>query len=240
MMRRLQWAALAVATVAGGLVACGPNHINAYTPKQRPYTFLEEPERGNNSAGSLWSPNSGVNDAVADNRAQRVGDVVIVTIEESASATQDTALSTSKATERTANVRAFLGLMQQLRTNNGFIEQIGDEGQLINLASDSSFEGSGSGSRNQQMSATVPAIVKKVNARGNLLFVEGHRTLLVNNEEHHFYISGVVRKNDINNLNQISSTEMADAQIEFTGRGAMSDGVDKGWFTRTMDYIWPF
>lgn len=227
--------------IAAALTGC-VNHINPYAAKQRPYEFLPEQDVGlNRTSGSLWSEDAPANDLIADNRARRIGDMVIVVVEESASATQDTALSTSREASKNANVQAFLGVMKQLRASNGFIEQATDNGgNLIDMDAVAEFTGQGSGSRNQQMTATVPAIVKKVSPRGNLLFIEGYRTLLVNNEEHHFYISGVVRKNDINNLNRISSTEMAEAEIEFTGRGDMSAGSEKGWFTRVTDFLWPF
>ena len=39
-------------------------------------------------------------------------------------------------------------------------------------------------------------MVRRVLPNGNL-FIEGHRVVLVNHEEHHFYISGVIRPEDI-------------------------------------------
>ena len=72
------------------------------------------------------------------------------------------------------------------------------------------------------------------------MFVEGHRVVLVNNEEHHFYISGVIRPEDIDGTGIVSSSKMADAQIEFVGRGELTSGTNKGWFSRALDFIWPF
>ena len=72
------------------------------------------------------------------------------------------------------------------------------------------------------------------------LFIEGHRVVLVNNEEHHFYISGVIRPEDIDGLGQIQSSRIADAQIEFTGRGALSTATKRGWLASLLDIIWAF
>jgi flagellar L-ring protein FlgH len=74
---------------------------------------------------------------------------------------------------------------------------------------------------------------------GNL-FVEGHRVVLVNNEEHHFYISGVVRPIDIDQENSVKSSMIADAEIEFTGRGVLSDNQQQGWLSRYFGWMWPF
>jgi flagellar L-ring protein precursor FlgH len=62
----------------------------------------------------------------------------------------------------------------------------------------------------------------------------------VNNEENHFYISGVIRRIDIDQDNTVLSSRIADAQIEFTGRGNLTRGSEKGWFSNALDFIWPF
>ncbi|MFZ4532964.1 MAG: flagellar basal body L-ring protein FlgH, partial [Alsobacter sp.] len=60
----------------------------------------------------------------------------------------------------------------------------------------------------------MPAIVRKILPNGNL-FIEDHRVVLVNAEEQHFYISGVVRPIDIDQYNSVKSAMIADAEIEF-------------------------
>jgi flagellar L-ring protein precursor FlgH len=72
------------------------------------------------------------------------------------------------------------------------------------------------------------------------MFVEGHRVVLVNSEEHHFYISGVIRPEDIDGTGSVPSSRMADAQIEFVGRGNLTTGSSQGWLSRALDAIWPF
>ncbi|HEY5284846.1 MAG TPA: flagellar basal body L-ring protein FlgH, partial [Polyangia bacterium] len=93
--------------------------------------------------------------------------------------------------------------------------------------------------RSESFTATVPAVVMKVLSNGNL-FVEGHRAILVNSEEHHFYISGVVRPIDIDQLNSVKSSVVADAQIEFVGRGELTDNQKQGWLSRYLGWMWPF
>ena len=85
----------------------------------------------------------------------------------------------------------------------------------------------------------MPAVVRKVLPNGNL-FVEGHRVILVNAEEQHFYISGVVRPIDIDQENSVKSSMVADAEIEFVGRGVLTDNQKQGWLSRFLGWIWPF
>ena len=93
--------------------------------------------------------------------------------------------------------------------------------------------------RTERLVATVPAVVKKVLPNGNL-FIEGHRVVLVNSEEQHFYVSGVIRPIDIDGDNSVKSSLVADAEIEFTGRGVMTENQQKGWMQKYLGWIWPF
>ena len=72
------------------------------------------------------------------------------------------------------------------------------------------------------------------------LFLEGTKVVLINNEEYHLYVSGLVRPTDISPDNSVQSTRIADAQIEFTGRGDLADQQRKGWMIRLLDTMNPF
>ncbi|MEO8877789.1 MAG: flagellar basal body L-ring protein FlgH, partial [Polyangiaceae bacterium] len=72
------------------------------------------------------------------------------------------------------------------------------------------------------------------------LFLEGTKVVLINNEEYHLYVSGLVRPTDIAQDNTVASTRIADAQIEFTGRGDIADQQRKGWGARLLDTLNPF
>ena len=72
------------------------------------------------------------------------------------------------------------------------------------------------------------------------LFLEGTKVVLINNEEYHLYISGLVRPTDIKQDNSVGSMRVADAQVEFTGRGDLAEQQRKGWFSRTFDSLNPF
>ena len=72
------------------------------------------------------------------------------------------------------------------------------------------------------------------------LFLEGTKVVLINNEEYHLYTSGLVRRADIGQDNTVFSSRIADAQVEFTGRGDIADQNRKGWFARTIDSLNPF
>lgn len=228
--------ALPLALTALTLTAC-VKHIEPYTPKRRQYS-LPVPHAAYDAGrqdGSLFDPNGVGLRLTTDARAQAVNDVVIVVIDEQATAQRDTATATARSDEQTAQLNSFINIISKLEdeypTFNG--------AEALGIASEHTFQGSGSTSRSDRLQATVPAMVRQVLPNGTL-FIEGHRVVLVNKEEHHFYISGVIRPEDIDGRGQVPSSRMADAQIEFTGRGDLSSGSNKGWGSRLLDVIWPF
>lgn len=212
-------------------------HIRPYKPKRRAYK-LPVPHAaydGAKATGSLFDPSGPGVRLTTDARAQAVNDLVVVVIDENATAQRDMNSESSKQAESLANLERFLGLISKLNREYKDFEGA----NALQLTNESSFKGQGRTSRSDRLQATVPAMVRQVLPNGNL-FVEGHRVVLVNREEHHFYISGVIRPEDIDGNGQVRSSRMADAQIEFTGRGDMTSGATKGWFSRMLDYIWPF
>ena len=52
-------------------------------------------------------------------------------------------------------------------------------------------------------------------------------------------MSGVIRPEDIANDNSVNSSVIADAQIEFVGRGVLSDNQSQGWLMRLLAAINP-
>jgi flagellar L-ring protein precursor FlgH len=234
-MKRLpvQLAALCLA-----LAACAPSHIGTYVPKHRDYAIPTSSgsEDAAASPGSLWRPGRSAALLFTDARALRENDLVVVRIEEIADAerTADTDLTHNSQVSATLN--AFL------RSNAAAIAAAAGSPQVsgqLQTQVQNSFNGDGSMQRTEHLTATVPAIVRKVMPNGNL-FVEGHRVVLVNSEEHHFYISGVVRPIDIDQQNSVKSSMLADAEVEFTGRGDLTDNQRQGFLQRYFGWIWPF
>ena len=226
------WVYLIGVTFLSGCV----NHIKPYTPKQRKYNLpVEQPATQPQSSGSIFDSSSIASRLMTDPRAQRVNDLVIINIDERASAQRDTSTEVGRDSSYTTQLDNFLGIIKDLEDDNPNF----NGAAALGMIHKNSFKGQGSTTRNDRFEATVPALVRKVLANGSM-FVEGHRVVLVNNEEHHFYISGVIRPEDIDGTGSVASSRMADAQIEFVGRGNLTSGTSQGWLSRFLDFIWPF
>ena len=222
---------IAVLIVTALLAGCGPAHIGAYTPKHREYKLPSDAKHEDQplSPGSLWREGRPASLLYTDARALRDNDLVVIKIEEVADARRSANTDLERNSDTQAQITAFLGVLAKIK------------GLDLNIAggSKSKFSGTGNTGRSEFLTATVPATVTKVLPNGNL-FVEGHRVVLVNSEEQHFYISGVVRPIDIDQENSIKSSMVADAQIEFVGRGVLTDNQRQGWLSRFLGWLWPF
>jgi flagellar L-ring protein precursor FlgH len=185
------------------------------------------------SSGSIWQTSSG--SITEDFKARRRGDVITIVITETASASKAASTDTSRSTAVSAGIPNFMGL-----ENTGVIKNnFGDLSKLINASTDSTYKGSGSTSRKENLNASISAKVVDVLSNGNLL-IEGRRNIKVNNEDQEIVLNGTVRLRDIGPDNVVNSIFVADAKISYSGRGIISDRQSPGWLMNIVDKVWPF
>lgn len=218
------------------LAACGPNHVAPFTPRERVYEtgrYAQKDPNARPTNGSLYSDARG--GLLEDTRAVRVGDFVVIHIEESADASGASTTNLSKDSSGSAGADALVGIIPAMKKAYPNM----DPSKLFDYVSSSKFAGAGDTARKGTLTGNIAARVVRDMPNGDL-FLEGTKVILINNEEYHMYVSGLVRPTDIAQDNTISSTRIADAQIEFTGRGDIADQQRKGWGARLLDTINPF
>jgi flagellar L-ring protein precursor FlgH len=221
---------IAHATVLLALGCAGP--VTTYKFPERKYEPGQYDLDQSGENGLLWGENTP--DVIEDNRSRRLGDLVIVKIEEAADASDSAATKTSKKSSVNAGMSNFLGLLEKLAKRHPNL----DTSTLVKAFFESSFEGNGETTRAGTLTATIPCQVKSVLPNGDL-FIEGTKTIQINEEETHLYLSGVVRPYDIDMGNTVSSGRVLDARIDFSGRGVISDKQGPGILHRGMDLAWP-
>lgn len=213
-------------------MGCAPKYETSSTmPDLAPPQ--EEDITEESSPGSLFQ--SGKSEYLfADNRARRTGDIVLVNIVENSSAESGASTTAESESEVDLGLQNFLG-------KNKFLGVSGTVGSTpaIQAGSTREFEGDGSTSRSTEVSATVAARVVDVMSNG-LMQIQGAREVRVNGEKQIVAVSGLIRSRDIASDNSISSNQLADAKIEFFGRGVLADKQRPGWMTRVLDNVWPF
>ncbi len=218
------------------LSACGPAHVSEFTPKKRVFDVVKGPETAaEENDGSLWSSEGNASNLFADARAYRIADIVVVEVEEKADANRSSDTDILRDSKSGIGFQALpvIGPLATLALGDMSIDVTGSGN------SDSGFKSNGRTGRTESLMATVPVVVQQVLPNGNLI-VEGHRVVLVNQEEQHLYVSGIVRPIDIDQNNAVKSSKLAEAEIEFVGVGILTDNAKQGWFSRYFGWIWPF
>jgi flagellar L-ring protein precursor FlgH len=99
------------------------------------------------------------------------------------------------------------------------------------LSSSRDFSGSAKSSQQNTLRGAIAVTVHQVLPNGTLL-VKGEKALKLNQGDEYIRLSGLVRLEDINSNNQISSQNVANARISYAGRGALNDSNSAGWLTR--------
>lgn len=221
---------------AAGLLAagCGVNHIKTFKPRTRDYrpgAYETAPKAV--SEGSLWQ--EGSRSLVADFRASRVGDLVTILVNESPNATGNADTNMDRQADWSIGAPKLFGFAQAIKADHPDL----DMSQLVELLSNSSFKSNGETARGSTVKASMAVRVRKQLPNGDL-FLEGTKVLMINDEELHIYVSGVIRPEDIAQNNTVSSSVIADAEIEFTGRGVLTDNQRQGWLSRFLSSINPF
>jgi flagellar L-ring protein precursor FlgH len=193
------------------------------------------PPQPSPAKGSIWVGESASNTLFADKKARYVNDIVTIVISEVSQGTNKASTDTSRSSDSTAGIDAFLGLDHSILSRNAGM------GSKIEIggSSSSNLKGTGNTTRGGQLEAVITARVIRVLDNGNLV-IEGRRQLTVNEEDQYIIITGVIRPEDISSDNSIASQYIADARIVYTGQGIINDKMRPGWMTRIVDWVWPF
>lgn len=86
---------------------------------------------------------------------------------------------------------------------------------------------------------TIAATVVDIRPNGNIV-LEAHRRIDNNEERWEYFLTGIVRREDILPNNTIQSEDIADLQIQKLESGQIRDGYKRSWLMRLMDRFAPF
>ncbi|WKU20799.1 flagellar basal body L-ring protein FlgH [Advenella alkanexedens] len=164
-----------------------------------------------------------------DRRPRNVGDIVTVVIEEKTNASKRVATTTNRNSGMDFGVTAAPDWMPGALSAD---ERFSADGS-------NDMEGKGSSSANNMFTGNITTTVIDVLANGNLR-IAGEKAIAINQGSEHLRFSGVVDPRSITGTNTVSSTQVADARIEFRSKGVMDEVQTMGWLQRFFLNIAPF
>ncbi len=224
-----------VGSFALGGCATTPRQQENYRPTLPPAYTYADPENG-----SIYQASQDVR-LFEDVKARRVGDVITVVLRESTSASKSAKTTADKDQETEIASPTFFGASPTFNLP-GIIPLDSNRDNTLeqSLSATRSFEGEADSSQSNSLSGAITVTISDVLPNGNLV-VRGEKWLTLNQGEEFIQISGIVRPQDISTENTILSTQIADARIAYSGKGALAESNQMGWLARFFNHpIWPF
>lgn len=216
---------------AMSLSACQstPNEISPNDPYYAPI-IADVAEQKVLQDGSIFQVDM-ANSLYSDVKARRVGDIITVNLQENTRATKSAGTSTSKSSQ--VDVNPILGL-------GGQALNIGNQSVQLGLDAGNEFSGDASANQSNNLVGNISVTVVQVLPNQNLL-VRGEKWLTLNNGNEYIRLTGVVRPADVSPSNEIVSTKIANARIQYSGTGTFASAQKEGWLSSffSSEY-WPF
>jgi flagellar L-ring protein precursor FlgH len=228
---------VSVAFLSGCSAKLTDPEINFEPPKYVEQMPAKEEEDNFAAQGSIFG--QGDNPLFSDHKAMKVNDIVTVVISEAAksSNTGSKQLSESDSVALGGGVFANAG-------GNGMVSGAanrinGFTNTSFNSSSSSTYKGQGSAVKDASFTTTISARIVKVLKNGNY-FISGQREILIDNQKQVVQLTGVIRPYDIDQNNNINSTQISDAKILYKTEGDVDRSTQQGWGTKIIQAVWPF
>src|SRR6056297_588890 len=149
---------LVIAGCGGGKKACRPPLVTQ-EKSSGDLTAHSARETRQQQTGSLWHPNQG--SLFEENKACHVGDILTVAIYEQASAEKEAETTTERSSSVGMGIPKLFGYEAALAAKNPNL----DPGSMVSASTENNFEGNGSTSREERLTATLTTrVVEKVEA----------------------------------------------------------------------------
>lgn len=186
------------------------------------------------SRGETMTANGGIFQSAAvrplfeDRRARYVGDTLTINITENTSAST----KANTKTERSGSINASVGPITGLPIKS--LQGLG-----VTASDTNNFEGKGNAGANNVFTGSITVTVIEELPNGNLV-VSGEKQVGIGYGQEFIRLSGVVNPLFITSANAISSSQIADARIEYKESGVISEAQVMGWLARFFLSALPF
>ena len=181
-------------------------------------------------ADSLWSGGGTDRSMYADRKAAHSGDIITVVVSESVAAQSSQSTKSTRDSSITDAVQSFLYPSTGL--HKGALPS-------ISLSGKAAYDGGGDISNNQSLASRAAVLITDVLPNGNLV-IEGVRVVTFSGETQYVILHGLVRPDDVSSVNEVQSSNIAEARVEFVTEGALTDAQKRGWLAKVYEKLRPF
>ncbi len=219
-----------------GIVMCAAALLAAgcAAPRHDIVRDMQTSARPQPPAAPAGAPSGGIYQAAGyrplfeDRKPRYVGDVLTISINERLNASQSANSNTQRSSELETS---FPGVRGVLGANINPLN--------ASVSTSNSFDGKGSTTSSNLFSGVITVSVIEVLSNGNLI-VAGEKRIGIRQNSEVLKFTGVINPAQIQPGNVISSTQVADARLDYRGGGYIEEAQIKGWLSRFFDSFSPF
>ncbi|MDH7639640.1 flagellar basal body L-ring protein FlgH [Sphingomonas oryzagri] len=213
-------ATLAVATPADARKKKQDNQVTDFTATM-PAAPVAPP-----ADGAIFHASYGYAALTSGARAAMVGDLVTIQLVEATQAQK----SNSADTTRTSNI----GLTPPTTGPLSFFSSTD-----ASMGGSGTFKGKGDAAQSNALTGNITVTIAQV-LPNNVYLIRGEKHLTLNRGDEVIQIAGLIRAADIDSTNTVLSTRVANAQINYTGKGEIARASTQGWLGRFFSRVSPF
>lgn len=186
------------------------------------------------ASASLWSASQ--RSLLGDRRATQPGDILTVVIEINDRAQITNSTQRGRTGSQSMGVPQLFGIPQLAERH---LPPGVSLDNAVQMNSTSAFQGSGTVTRNEQVTLRVATTVIERLPNG-VLRIEGSQEVRINNELRDLIVTGFIRPEDISRRNEINYDRIAGARISYGGRGQITQMQQPRYGQQITEVLLPF
>jgi flagellar L-ring protein precursor FlgH len=160
-----------------------------------------------------------------DHVSSRIGDILTVRLEEVTQGEKKAKTKTTKQATNTLGAPVLFGSQYN--------------GMKFSSATDQEFDGEGESNQQNKLKGTISVTVTRVLTNGNMV-VQGESWMTIDQGREYVRLTGIVRREDIEPNNVISSQRVAGARIAYSGSGQVGNASRGGFITQLLTKFFPY
>ncbi|BBP45511.1 flagellar L-ring protein [Thiosulfatimonas sediminis] len=227
------------AIVVAQLAGCGSTPQRHQELNYAPSYPVNIPKPQQPTNGSLYQP--GAMTLFDDSRAHRVGDIITINLDESMTANKKDEAKYDKSNSQDYGINTPLNITAPGGLLGGVVGGVGKAavGLGIGYGSNGSFSGKSDVKQNSSLSGSISVTVVEVIPNGNLM-IRGEKWITIHEGDEVVQFAGIIRPDDIQPDNTISSQKVADVRLVYKDVGMSGNTARAGVATEWLSRYWPF
>ena len=199
---------------------------------------LNIPQASQPKNGSLYQ--TGAMTLFDDSRAHRIGDIITIDLSESMSANKKDEAKYDKSNSQDYGVTTPFSVSTPNNVVGNLINGVTAplQGLSVGYGSEGSFSGKSDVKQNSSLKGSIAVTVVEVISNGNLV-VRGEKWISIHEGDEVVQFAGIIRPEDIQPDNTISSVKVADVRLVYKDVGMSGDTARTGVGTQWLTKYWP-